>query len=147
MNKSFLRCLIAVAIAAPCAVANAQAPAVPVDADTLAKAMPFLQAAVECKAPLPHNAAVAAVLAAAKANSGDIAGTFSIFGLKASKIGIFIGEQGEGESYSAIFDTATLTQVAKAAKLNKDGRHEFKGKHLESSEAMYKSQLACVVNN
>jgi hypothetical protein len=137
MNKYFLRCVFAVAAVAPCAFASAQAPA----------AAAVLQAAVECKAPLVQNAAVKAAMGAGNMGTYDIEGQFTIYGLKASKIQIFIGTDGDGESYTATFDTASLKDVAKAAKLNKAGRRELIGKHLEASTAVDKVQLGCVVYN
>lgn len=145
--KTCLQTSLALSFCAASAAAIAQPAAQAAAGAGIEQSTALLQAAVECKHSLARNAVTKPAIDAAAASGGTIAGPFTVFGLKASKIHVFMGTDGDGESYSATFETATMKDITKAAKLNKDGRRELKGKHLEIGNAEGKPQLTCVIYN
>lgn len=87
------------------------------------KASPALQAAIECRAPLAHTAAVRSVL---RATNDQITGDYTlpaalqVFGLKAKRLQVF-ESMDDGTSYAVLLEGAKLTDVARAARLRRDG--------------------------
>ena len=150
MPHRLLRCLLAVAVVTPCAVASANDVVVKIEPGSpLEKAIPFLQAGAECKGPLARNAATNAILAKSPNGELTVLGSFVVFGMKVDRIDLQVnGDEEMGESVAARYATSTpLKVIYKAAKLDKDGRRSFKGRHLEAGimAAGEMPALHCVV--
>lgn len=96
-----------------------------VSSEDWAKAQPILRDAIECRAPLrPNRAVLAAFRLTNTVIDGDhqLPAPLTVFGvLKVDNISIFQGNEEEGTSYSVQLTGVTMAQVARAAKLNKDG--------------------------
>ncbi len=105
----------------PLVLINANAPT----SEDWAKAAPILRDAIECKAPFVHSNAVRASLRLTN-NQFDGEHRFPkpllVFGtLVADGVSIFEGSEDEGSSYFVKLVGVKLADVAKAAKLKKDG--------------------------
>lgn len=119
-----------------------------------AKAQSAVRSAIECRSVLNHTAAVRAVFRAAN-NTFDGNYTFPepllVFGaLKASDVWIFEGGDDVGGSYTVQLNGMKLTDVVKAAGLQKESHsqrffRQVKGGHLEANELQPGVvQLACI---
>jgi hypothetical protein len=147
MNKNFLtRALIATALLVATALTNAQMPAALRDANgpaagDWAKAGPILRNAIECRTPLRPSGPVQAVFGLTNASpNGDhrLPDSLTVFGsLKVTAISIFQGSEDEGSSYTVQLVGMKLAEVAKAARLKRDGARfvrVVKGGLIEASE-------------
>ncbi|RSZ56327.1 hypothetical protein HF313_22620 [Massilia atriviolacea] len=149
MNHVLTRGLLAAALAALCAGAQAQTPAAsPQALAELAKAAPHLVAALECRKKLVYTDAVKVFIK--DPNSFDevvLPAPLTVFGIKTSTINVTEDDQNGGGGYNARFTGLSQKDAARAARVKGPGykRHVKGGGMIEvGTTGNAASYIACI---